>query len=378
MAGNERRILVNQPRSSYFVGGAEMVSLEHAKYLADKGCEVTFVTVRPDSIHQPYSQQYLNLKSAYLDKISFIELAQQPEATSWYEIDPGENRDRWNVESLYFNRSLFAWLASSEYVYDVMISYYKLDAMVVPRDKVRTSALYLCGTPRTESIFMSSFLAMYDKIVAITEDVKDYWQRYTLQTIDVVATGVDVDRFKPAAKGGESLRILFVGRLIERKGADTLIEACSLLPDELKKNFTVMIVGAGPQLAGLKKLVDSRGLAGIVRFVGKTDEPEKLMSTADICVFPSKRGEGLQGVILESMASGTYVIASDTRANRLLIGDDKGVLIDPGNTRQIADAIIEAVVDSTKRISAADLAVKHVRMNYNWARMADELMERVT
>jgi len=370
-------IIINQPRSSYFVGGAEMVSLEHAKHLANKGHDITFVTIRPGSIRQAYSRQYLNVKEAYSGTIQFIEIDQQPEAEFWYGIDPGENRDRWNVESLYLNRSLFVWLESSEQVYDVMLSYYKLDAVTIPRHKVKVSALYLCGMPHEQNTFMSSFLAMYDKIVAITDEVREYWQQYTALTVYVVPTGVDAERFKPRAKGDKRIRVLFIGRLIERKGADALIEACGLLPDEIKKITSVMIIGDGPQLCELRKLVNATGISGMVQFIGKTDEPEKYLATADICVFPSRYGEGLQGVVLESMASGAYTIVSNTEINRLLIGDGRGALIDPNSTQQIADAIVKAVTNGAHRTVVHDLSIEYVRMNYNWAQIVDRLMERV-
>jgi len=377
MARSGCSILINQPRSSYFVGGAEMVSLEHARHLADKGYEVTFVTIYPNSINQEYSNQYLKLKSTYANTINFIEISQQNEAIPWYEIDPGESRDRWNVESLYFNRSLFTLLESSEKIYDIMISYYKLDAMIIPRDKIQSNVLYLCGIPQDNNVFMSSFLAMYDTIIAITDQVRDYWQQYTSQIITVVATGVDIDRFKPGHKGSDRLQVLFVGRLIERKGADALIEACNILSSKIKKTIRVTIAGTGPKITELEALVDKMGLEDLVSFIGNTDTPEKLMSTADICVFPSRCGEGLQGVILESMASGSYVIASDTYINRLLIGSDRGALINPNSPNDVASAITKAVTNTPKRISASELAAKYVRMNYNWNDIVDNLMEKI-
>jgi glycosyltransferase involved in cell wall biosynthesis len=370
-------ILINQPRSSYFVGGAEMVSLEHAKHIADKGNDVTFVTIYPGSINKEYSSQYLKLKTTHSNSINFIEISQQNEAISWYEIDPGENRDRWNVESLYYNRSLFTFLESLDKVYDIMISYYKLDAIIIPRDKIKSNVLYLCGTPQDNNIFMSSFLAMYDKVIAITDQVMDYWQQYTSQIITVVATGVDINRFKPGQRGGERLKILFVGRLIERKGVDVLIEACSLLSDKIKKSISVTIAGAGPKIIELEALVSKIGMKDTVSFIGNTDTPEKLMSMADICVFPSSRGEGLQGVILESMASGSYVIASDTDINRLLIGSDRGALINPSSPTDIAGAITKAVTNNHKRIFASELAAEYVRMNYNWSDIVDDLLEKI-
>jgi len=154
--------------------------------------------------------------------------------------------------------------------------------------------------------------------------------------IRVLRNGVDLEIFQPAdraaarAKYGLTGRVvLSVGHLIRRKAHHLVIEALTLLPDE-----TLLIAGSGPEKAALRALCLRLGVAERVHFLGQLPHAElaELYSAADVLVLASER-EGWANVLLEAMACGTPVVASDVwgtpevvteRAAGLLVADRTG------------------------------------------------------
>jgi len=134
--------------------------------------------------------------------------------------------------------------------------------------------------------------------------------------LHVMRNGVDLERFHPVDRGkarellklGDEHVLLSVGHLVERKGHHLAIEALVSLP----KNFILVIAGTGPDLASLSALAEARGLQHRVRFVGQVpnEQLKYWYSAADALVLCSSR-EGWANVLLESMACGTPVVATN-------------------------------------------------------------------
>lgn len=373
-----RSIIVNNPRTSYFVGGSEMVSMQHAKSIQQLGYDVTFTTINPESINKAYSEQYKLFKRKYYSDIHFEELAQDPKALFIYDIEPGEDRSRWNTEALFYNRRLFNYLTKSKTSYDAMLSYFNIDALVIPSEKVSNNIIYLSGIPKDESIFRHSFLSAYDKLFAITNETKDYWQKYAQHPISVVYTGVDTDRFKPGERERNSkLTVLFVGRLIERKGCDVLLGAIAAMPKNILNDVCVNIVGDGPQRNKLESMAFDLGISKRVNFLGSVSNPEHYMSSADICAFPSLRGEGLQGVVLEAMACGLSVIAGDTEMNIELLGEGRGLAIDSSRIEFLRDGLINLIESPDLRKQMGGASRKYVLEHFNWNKLTQDILREV-
>jgi len=134
--------------------------------------------------------------------------------------------------------------------------------------------------------------------------------------LHVMRNGVDLERFHPIDQSearerlnfGDERILLSVGHLVERKGHHLAIEALLGLP----KNSILVIAGTGPDLEPLKVLAEGKGLAKRVRFVGEVpnDQLKWWYSAADVLVLCSSR-EGWANVLLESMACGTPVVATN-------------------------------------------------------------------
>jgi teichuronic acid biosynthesis glycosyltransferase TuaC len=161
--------------------------------------------------------------------------------------------------------------------------------------------------------------------------------------VEVLRNGVDLSLFRPTdrrvARQGLGLTrptLLSVGHLIERKGHDRVIKAMSQLPD-----FDLMIVGEGPERDTLGQLVQHTGVADQVRFLGSKPHQtlREIYGAADALVLASSR-EGWANVLLEAMACGTPVIASNIWGNPEVVKTAaSGVLMEENTPEGIAHAV---------------------------------------
>ena len=153
------------------------------------------------------------------------------------------------------------------------------------------------------------------------------------------------------------IRLLFVGRLAVEKGVGDLIDACILLA-ERGVDFRLRIIGDGPLASPLRARVATLGER--VAFSGPSPRAElgAAYADADLACVPSL-SEPLAGVVLESLAAGTPVLASDVGGNRFMVEHGKnGVLVPPSSPAAIASAIEELARDrdALQRLADGTLA----------------------
>jgi glycosyltransferase involved in cell wall biosynthesis len=158
--------------------------------------------------------------------------------------------------------------------------------------------------------------------------------------------GVDLERFVPLDRDecrrklglGDGEIILSVGHLIDRKGHHHTIEALASLP-----GTTLLLIGDGERREALMALGQRCGVADRVRFLGRIaqEDLKTYFSAADLTVLASSR-EGWANVLLESMACGTPVVASDVWGTpEVVAGPEAGVLMKELSPKGVADAVIE-------------------------------------
>ena len=158
--------------------------------------------------------------------------------------------------------------------------------------------------------------------------------------ITVIPNPVDTVRLRGAAGSprrveGEGLRLVSAGRLTHQKGYDRLIELAPALPDGTR----IDIFGNGPDCDSLNQRISSLGLSQRIVLHDFTDEIAAWMAGADAFVLPS-RWEGLPNVVLESLALGTPVIASDQAAVSTLAAEtESGAVVVAPVDRQFGEAI---------------------------------------
>lgn len=144
----------------------------------------------------------------------------------------------------------------------------------------------------------------------------------------------------PGAVPGE-VGVLYVGAMGAHKGVDDLVEA---LPALLEHHPSIRLWAAGKkQQADVQRLAGRArqlGVESAIRWLGYRDDMPALLRAAACFAFPS-RAEGLSLALLEAMAAGCPVVASDIPGNRVVVDDSTGALVPVGSPGALAEAILE-------------------------------------
>ena len=206
-------------------------------------------------------------------------------------------------------------------------------------------------------------------VVACNSDVANTI-RNTGARVHLMPHGVDVDRFKPSPlPAGSVLQILAVGRLVEKKGFHFLIDAVS----RLKFPFQLRIIGEGPERDRLAEMISGYRLGQRVRLFGPRthDQLPEEYARAHVVAVPSivdSAGDrdGLPNVVLEGMASGRAVVASNAGAISAAVRDNEtGLLLPAGDPLPLALALTRLAQDLSLRERLAITARKHVEQHYD-------------
>ncbi len=144
---------------------------------------------------------------------------------------------------------------------------------------------------------------------------------------------------------GDPPRIMAAGRLVAKKGFDTLISACALLPSDLK--YSCKIIGDGPLREALERQIDRLGLSHRVSITGAMPHTEvlKRLRKASLFALPSRKlrngdRDGVANVLLEAMAAGLPVVTTEAgAAAEAVINEETGVLTQPDNPEELAETI---------------------------------------
>jgi glycosyltransferase involved in cell wall biosynthesis len=200
------------------------------------------------------------------------------------------------------------------------------------------------------------------------------------RVLEFVENGVDLDRFSPESSRTrhEKFRIIYVGRLVDWKRVDLLINACGKLIG--KVNCQIQIVGDGPMRGALEEQVRKMSLTSHVRFHGRLSQSATaaLLRGSDIMVLPSMRECG-GAVVLEAMASGVPVIATKWGGPADYIMANTGILIPPTTPEkfvgELADAMLSMAKNPEVRIKMGNAGRHRVQVFYDWRVKAKGLLK---
>jgi phosphatidylinositol alpha-1,6-mannosyltransferase len=209
-----------------------------------------------------------------------------------------------------------------------------------------------------------------------------------------IAPGIDVEHFSPQDSSelrrelglDEKKVIVSVGRLVHRKGQDHLIES---MPEILAKvpNAHLLIVGRGPYLEHLAKLVAVNKIENHVSFIGRVQYAElpRFICAGDVFAMPSRSRfaglevEGLGIVYLEASACGLPVVAGNSGgAPDAVVEGITGLVVDGTNNTQIADAVITLLTNPQKCKEMGDAGQAWIKENWRWeiwSKRFNELLE---
>ena len=177
----------------------------------------------------------------------------------------------------------------------------------------------------------------------------------------------------------DSFELLFVGRLVKRKGVDVLLRAVQMLADD--ERLQVRIVGGGPEKEALESDAMQLGLAGRVVFDGVVSSGRiaTLFRECDALVLPAiitETGdtEGLGVVLIEAMGYGKPVIASSAGGIVDIVSDgDTGLLVPPGDAAALASAIRRAMDQPAELAQIAARGTEFAARAFGWDAIVSEL-----
>jgi len=235
------------------------------------------------------------------------------------------------------------------------------------------------------------FRRWIDALIVNDPEIRRAWAAgahwFVTDHIHVVLNGVEATPLGEIAR--QSLRRQFgagpgtivigvAGHVTRRKGFDLLLDAVARLGDD---RVRVAIVGTGPEEAALRARAQRLGMADRVCWLGRRDDVPDVLAACDIFALTS-RNEGMANVMLEAMAVGTPVIATDISGVRTAIDAEAGGLaagwiVPPGDVDALASALREVIEDLRSGGDAVARRVheasRRVRQRFSVERMLDEV-----
>jgi len=243
----------------------------------------------------------------------------------------------------------------------------------------------------TTAVIGTFHIAPYNRTVSIGNKLLGFWLKPSLRRFDqivsvssaaasfaevsfgikttVLPNVIDHKRFNSAiplpAYENNRINILFLGRLVPRKGCELLLQSIKLLS---KQNglppFHVIICGKGPLAPKIRKYITKNKLQEYVTLVGFVSEEDKpgYYASADISVFPSSGGESFGIVLLEAMASGkAAVLAGDNPGYHTVMSPKQELLFDPYNANALSDLLGQYVRHAKVRERAQNWGEKYAK-----------------
>lgn len=203
-------------------------------------------------------------------------------------------------------------------------------------------------------------LKAFDEIISVSEPAAQFARSVFHHKSVVLPNVVDLRMLEqsqplPKLKDGK-LNIVFLGRLVERKGSLQLLQALQVLHEQHHlNNVRVTICGKGPLQPKLEQYIHANHLGAHVHLAGFITEAEKgsYLASADIAVFPSTGGESFGIVLIEAMAAGSQVIlGGDNSGYRSVLKGRRDQLINPDDTARFAKTLKHYLSNAQARKSA--------------------------
>ncbi len=226
---------------------------------------------------------------------------------------------------------------------------------IAPNDGLVTAATKALGR------WLRPSLKRFDRMLSVSPAAAAFARQTFGIDTQVSPNVIDYKRFHSAQPlpqyTDQRLTMLFLGRLVPRKGCQLLLEAIARLAQQADlPPFRVVICGDGTLRPKLERFVAAHGLSNIVEFTGFISEADKprYYASANIAVFPSHGGESFGIVLLEAMASGhAAVLAGDNPGYRSVMAPKPELLFDPHSSVELAESLEQYLKNTTARRQAA-------------------------
>jgi glycosyltransferase involved in cell wall biosynthesis len=187
--------------------------------------------------------------------------------------------------------------------------------------------------------------------------------------IEFVQNVVEISNTKKRSGQTSTLNIVFVGRLDADKRPEDFVDLAESLNSRFQdKRLVFQIAGDGPRRGELERLAKQKRISSDkLIFCGSVSDMDSLYRNADILVSTSKR-EGTSNVILEAMANGLAVVATNVGGTPAIVDKDRGILVEPEDPTGLLNAVTELILNDDLRIkmgaSGKDYTVENHSISY--------------
>ena len=385
------KLKVMQIISDLNIGGAQKVVCTLVEYLsASGGCQPVVCTFQDGPLRQDVERLGVKVETVPQRRYSVVALPLfiVDMVRIWKSLAELVKKHNIDVVQTHLLRSLDFLVLLLLYTTDLRLvlwtfhsASFELTADKLPRyewlltpKKISHRLLY-----RLASRLGSGFIAVSNKVgkemVQIIGPIQD--------RITVICNGVNVERYqKPVDKirvrsqlelKANARLIAVVATLKEQKGHRYLIDAmASIVPRHL--DLHVLFVGDGDLREELQVQVKRLNLGDHIHFLGNRSDVPELLAASDFFVLPSLQ-EGLSMALLEAMATGLPIVASEVSGTvQVMIPNQTGILVPPGDTRRLAQAIERLLSDAVQAQAMGAAARRRVETNFSARKQAGEYL----
>lgn len=270
-----------------------------------------------------------------------------------------------------FDKWLFPFLAP------VVVAHIQPDTIHAILETFAGLALAFCKAPKkiltcqtTNRSFLKRFIVRRaDQVTVISTALGNLVKKHRSDEIIQIPNGIHFEVFAKARKEHKKIpgRILFVGRLEQQKGIDTLLKAFP----QLQGDVHLRIVGDGSKRSSLQSLMKQLNIADRVTFTGRVEPDQIAAEYAQAEIFCGlSRSEALGNVFIEAQAGGCAIVATNVGGIvDTVIEGEQGLLVSPDMVNQASDALQHLLVDQDLQKRFAKNGIAHAAM-YDWKDIA--------
>jgi glycosyltransferase involved in cell wall biosynthesis len=217
---------------------------------------------------------------------------------------------------------------------------------------------------------------------AVEEDVLQR-EKIDKNKISLIYNGVDIDRFHNQQEresirnelgiSDDSIVVGVVANLIHYKGHKELIESARIVKPEVPHSKFVFVGRDGGMKAELDEMINRYGLDDTILFTGDRTDVPRLLQAFDIVTLASHE-EGFSNVLLEAMANGKPIVATDVGGNPESVKDgETGIIVPPRNPEKLARGLLRLLKDEKLRTSMGEKGFERVQEHFSIERLIKDM-----
>jgi phosphatidyl-myo-inositol alpha-mannosyltransferase len=220
-----------------------------------------------------------------------------------------------------------------------------------------------------------------DGRIAVSKPARDFINKFYPASYEIIPNGVNLNQYNPEGPPlpefmDGKVNILFLGRTEKRKGLEYLLKAYALVKPDYPDSRIIVVTPSIRSRNKYEKQVAAMGLADVV-FIGGVSDKDKprYYNTADIFCSPATGHESQGIVLLEAMASGKPVIASNISGYATVVKSGcEGILVPPKQEVPLAQAMANLMKDKTLRCTMGEKG-RDRSIEYGWERVSQKVMD---